>query len=125
TPPQPNIEGIKAFDDYPLRELVERIDWTPFFRSWELAGKFPRILEDEVVGKEATRLYQDAREMLEKIIEEKWLTARGVIGFWPAHSDVDDILLYRQPGDAEPFMRLHHLRQQLDRRKNDKPNYAL
>jgi len=125
TPPEPRVQGLKVFDDYPLEDLVERIDWTPFFRSWELAGKCPRILDDEVVGEEATKLYHDARAMLEKIVAEKWLTARGVIGFWPAQSDMDDILLYRQPGDAEPFMTLHHLRQQLDRKKNDKPNYAL
>jgi len=125
TPPEPKVKGIKVFDDYPLDELVERIDWTPFFRSWELAGKFPRILEDEVVGVEATKLYNDARDMLARIVEEKWLTARGVIGFWPAHSDMDDIQLYRQPGDDQPFMTLHHLRQQLDRSKNQKPDYCL
>lgn len=125
TPPEPKVKGLKVFDDYPLDDLVARIDWTPFFRSWELAGKFPRILDDEVVGEEATKLYADARAMLDKIVAEKWLTARAVIGFWPAHSDMDDIQLYRQPGDAEPFMTLHHLRQQLDRKKNDKPNYAL
>ncbi|MFP1684451.1 methionine synthase [Alloalcanivorax sp. C16-1] len=125
TPPEPKVKGLKVFDDYPLDDLVERIDWTPFFRSWELAGKFPRILDDDVVGEEATKLYADARAMLDRIVAEKWLTARGVIGFWPAQSDMDDILLYRQPGDAEPFMTLHHLRQQLDRKKNDKPNYAL
>ncbi|MEQ9509406.1 MAG: vitamin B12 dependent-methionine synthase activation domain-containing protein, partial [Alloalcanivorax xenomutans] len=125
TPPEPKIKGLKVFDDYPLEELVERIDWTPFFRSWELAGRFPRILEDEVVGEEATRLYQDARAMLDRLLKEKWLTARGVIGFWPAQSDMDDIQLFRQPGDAEPFMTLHHLRQQLDREKNDKPDYCL
>jgi len=125
TPPEPKVKGLKVFDDYPLDELVERIDWTPFFRSWELAGKFPRILDDEVVGVEATKLYNDALEMLDKIVKEKWLTARGVIGFWPAHSDMDDIQLYRQPGDDKPFMTLHHLRQQLDRSKNRKPDYCL
>ena len=125
TPPEPKVKGLKVFEEYPLDELVERIDWTPFFRSWELAGKFPRILEDEVVGVEATKLYSDAREMLDKIVNEKWLTARGVIGFWPAHSDMDDIHLYRQPGDDQPFMTLHHLRQQLDRSKNQKPDYCL
>ena len=125
TPPEPKVKGLKVFEEYPLDELVERIDWTPFFRSWELAGKFPRILEDEVVGVEATKLYNDAREMLDKIVNEKWLTARGVIGFWPAHSDMDDIHLYRQPGAAQPFMTLHHLRQQLDRSKNQKPDYCL
>jgi len=68
TPPEPKVKGLKVFDDYPLEDLVQRIDWTPFFRSWELAGKFPRILEDEVVGTEATKLYRDAQAMLEKIV---------------------------------------------------------
>ncbi|WP_417215274.1 methionine synthase [Alcanivorax sp.] len=125
TPPEPKVKGLKVLDDYPLDDLVQRIDWTPFFRAWELAGKFPKILDDEVVGAEATKLYRDAREMLEKIIEEKWLTARGVMGFWPANSDMDDIQLYRNPGDEQPFMTLHHLRQQLDRSKNDKPDFCL
>ena len=125
TPPEPKVKGLKVFEDYPLDDLVQRIDWTPFFRSWELAGKFPRILEDEVVGSEATKLYRDAQAMLEKIVEEKWLTARGVIGFWPANSVMDDIELYRSPGDQEAFMTLHHLRQQLDRTKNDKPDFCL
>ncbi len=125
TPPEPKVKGLKVFDDYPLEDLVQRIDWTPFFRSWELAGKFPRILEDEVVGTEASKLYRDAQAMLEKIVEEKWLTARAVIGFWPANSVMDDIELYRNPGDKEAFMTLHHLRQQLDRTKNDKPDFCL
>ncbi|MBQ24535.1 methionine synthase [Alcanivorax sp.] len=125
TPPEPKVKGLKVLDDYPLDDLVQRIDWTPFFRAWELAGKFPKILDDEVVGTEATKLYRDARDMLEKIVEEKWLTARGVIGFWPANSDMDDIQLYRNPGDEQPFMTLHHLRQQLDRSKNDKPDFCL
>lgn len=125
TPPEPKVKGLKVFDDYPLEDLVQRIDWTPFFRSWELAGKFPRILEDEVVGTEATKLYRDAQAMLEKIVEEKWLTARAVIGFWPANSVMDDIELYRNPGDEKAFMTLHHLRQQLDRTKNDKPDFCL
>ncbi|MCK0152443.1 methionine synthase [Alcanivorax sp. S6407] len=125
TPAEPKVKGLKVFDDYPLEDLVQRIDWTPFFRSWELAGKFPNILDDEVVGKEATRLYRDAQSMLEKVVKEKWLTARAVIGFWPANSKMDDIELYRNPGDKEAFMTLHHLRQQLDRTKNDKPDFCL
>ncbi|WP_300409908.1 methionine synthase [uncultured Alcanivorax sp.] len=132
TPPEPKVKGLKVFDDYPLEDLVQRIDWTPFFRSWELAGKFPRILEDEVVGTEATKLYRDAQAMLEKIVEERWLTARAVIGFWPANSVMDDIELYRNPGDKEAFMTLHHLRQQLDRTKSHqqgskerKPDFCL
>ncbi|MCB1838029.1 MAG: B12-binding domain-containing protein, partial [Alcanivoracaceae bacterium] len=123
-PPRPTFEGIRVFDDYPLKELVKRIDWTPFFRAWELAGKFPKILEDEVVGQEASRLYRDAEAMLKKIVDEKWLTARAVIGFWRANSVGDDIELY-QDDSGKPVMTLHHLRQQLDRSGNDKPNYCL
>ena len=111
-PPRPTFEGIRVFDDYPLKELVKRIDWTPFFRAWELAGKFPKILEDEVVGQEASRLYRDAEAMLKKIVDEKWLTARAVIGFWRANSIGDDIELY-QDDSGKPIMTLHHLRQQL------------
>ena len=124
-PPEPRIKGIKVLDNYPLEDLVQRIDWTPFFRSWELAGKFPDILEDEIVGKEATRLYRDAQKMLDSIVKENWLQAKGVFGFWPANSDMDDIELFEQPGDDTPMMTLHHLRQQLDRKKNNKPNYCL
>ena len=123
-PPRPTFEGIRVFDDYPLKELVKRIDWTPFFRAWELAGKFPKILEDDVVGQEASRLYRDAEAMLKKIVDEKWLTARAVIGFWRANSVGDDIELY-QDDSGKPMMTLHHLRQQLDRSGNDKPNYCL
>lgn len=122
-PPEPLQKGIQVFDDYPLADIARRIDWTPFFQSWELAGKFPRILDDEVVGKEATRLYRDAQQMLKKIIDEKWLTAKAVIGFWPANSQVDDILLKDDSG--QPLITLHHLRQQLERKGVEKPNYCL
>ncbi|PKM22903.1 MAG: methionine synthase [Gammaproteobacteria bacterium HGW-Gammaproteobacteria-14] len=122
-PPEPNLKGIRVFDDYPLKDIARRIDWTPFFQSWELAGKFPNILEDEIVGKEATRLYRDAQKMLEKIVDENWLTARAVIGFWPANSLVDDILLTDQ--DGAPLITLHHLRQQLERKGVEKPDYCL
>ena len=125
TPPTPAFEGLKVFEDYSLKELAKRIDWSPFFRAWELAGKFPRILEDEVVGVEATRLYRDAEAMLKKIIDEKWLTARAVVGFWRANNIGDDIELYADDKKEAPIMTLHHLRQQLDRSSNNKPNYAL
>ncbi|MCC1498096.1 vitamin B12 dependent-methionine synthase activation domain-containing protein, partial [Alcanivorax sp. 1008] len=122
-PPEPLQKGIQVFDDYPLADIARRIDWTPFFQSWELAGKFPRILDDEVVGKEATRLYRDAQQMLKQIVEEKWLTAKAVIGFWPANSQVDDILL--KDNNGQPLITLHHLRQQLERKGVVKPNYCL
>lgn len=123
-PPSPTFTGIKIFQDYPLQDLMERIDWTPFFRSWELAGKFPKILDDEIVGEAATKIYADAREMLKKIVNEKWLIARAVIGFFPANSSGDDLILYQNEARTEEKMRLHHLRQQSDR-KNAKSNYCL
>ena len=122
-PPEPALKGIKVFEDYPLKELVKRIDWTPFFRTWQLAGKFPDILDDKIVGTEAQRLYRDAQEMLKRIVAENWLTARAVIGFWPANSVGDDIQLFDDSGNE--LMRVHHLRQQLDRSNNDKPDYCL
>lgn len=128
TPPVPNQPGIQVFEDYPLADLVQRIDWTPFFRTWELAGRFPQILSDEVVGIEATKVYDDAQAMLTRIVEEKWLRAAAVIGFFPAASVGDDIQLSTAHGEA-PFMTLHHLRQQTDRGdsgpRSEKPNLCL
>lgn len=119
TPPAPTFTGVKVLEDYPLQELVDRIDWTPFFISWELAGKFPAILEDEVVGETARNLYHDAQTMLEKIISEKWLQANGVIGFWPAQrAGANDIQL------TGTNTVLHHLRQQTAK-ANDQANFSL
>ena len=116
---------ILTFDDYPLTELVERIDWTPFFSTWELAGKYPGILEDEVVGEEARKLLVDAKAMLKRIVEEKWLTARAVIGFFPANSvRHDDIEIYADEHRDKPVLTLHHLRQQIER-NNNRPNFSL
>jgi 5-methyltetrahydrofolate--homocysteine methyltransferase len=112
-PPVPNFLGIKAFDDYPLQELLPYIDWMPFFNAWEFAGKFPDILSDEVVGEAARGLYADATRMLEKLIGEKWLKARAVIGFFPANSSGDDdINVYTDENRQNLHLRLHHLRQQ-------------
>jgi 5-methyltetrahydrofolate--homocysteine methyltransferase len=108
TPPTPNKPGITVFDDYPLAELVELIDWTPFFQAWELAGKYPAILTDDVVGKQASELFADAQAMLKKIIGEKWLTAKAVFGLWPANSVGDDVeisLLPEGEGGAKRRMR--------------------
>ncbi len=123
-PPVPTFTGVKVFHDYPLEELVKRIDWTPFFRSWELAGKFPKILEDKIVGEAATKIYADARAMLEQIVKQKWLTAKAVIGFFPANSSGDDLVLYQNEARTDEKIRLHHLRQQTDR-KNAKTSYCL
>ena len=114
-PMKPNVMGKQVFVDYPLEKLLERIDWTPFFRSWELHGKYPKILTDKVVGEEATKLFADAQEMLGKIISEKWLTAKAVIGLFPANSVEDDIEIYSDETRSDVLMTTHHLRQQLER----------
>jgi 5-methyltetrahydrofolate--homocysteine methyltransferase len=124
TPPVPTFLGIKVFDDYSLEELSHYIDWTPFFHAWELAGKYPKILEDEIIGEEARRLFEDAQEMLKQIIDEKWLHARAVIGFFPANSLGDDIELYQDDDRAEVRAVLHHLRQQMAK-PVDRPNRCL
>lgn len=124
TPPKPTFLGIKTFDDYSLETLSRYIDWTPFFHAWELAGKYPKILNDEIVGEEATRLYNDAQEMLKKIVEEKWLSARAVIGFFPANSVGDDIELYTDDERTEVRTVLHHLRQQMAK-PADRPNSCI
>jgi len=120
TPPAPRQPGITALDDYPLAELVEYIDWTPFFQAWELAGKFPAILTDEVVGAQASELYRDARAMLDRIVRERWLTARGVFGLWPAQSIGDDVVI--QTGEGPQT--LHFLRQQVDK-PVERPDFCL
>jgi 5-methyltetrahydrofolate--homocysteine methyltransferase len=91
TPPEPRKPGITAFDDYPLAELIEYIDWTPFFNTWELAGHYPQIFDDAVVGPQARELFNDAQAMLKQIVAQKWLTAKGVIGLWPAARVGDDV----------------------------------
>lgn len=122
TPPAPTFTGIKVFDSYPLQELMDYIDWTPFFMSWDLAGKYPQILSDEVVGDAATQLYHDARNLLDEIIAKRSISARGAIGFWPANSvNHDDILVHCDTGKAT----LHHLRQQQDKNTADGHLYSL
>jgi 5-methyltetrahydrofolate--homocysteine methyltransferase len=124
-PPVPSQLGIQVFDNYPLTKLRERIDWTPFFQTWELAGKYPRILQDAVVGQEATRLYKDAQTMLDQIISERWLTAKGVLGFFPANSiNDDDIELYTDNRRQQVLMTLHHIRQQ-SVKQEDRHNHCL
>jgi 5-methyltetrahydrofolate--homocysteine methyltransferase len=122
--PAPKFLGTRVFDNYDLAELANYIDWGPFFQTWELAGPFPAILEDEKVGKAARDLYADAQKMLKKIINEKWLTARAVIGFWPANSVDDDILVFGDKARKFPIETLHTLRQQMAREQG-RPNLAL
>jgi 5-methyltetrahydrofolate--homocysteine methyltransferase len=116
--------GRKVFEDYSISELRNYIDWTPFFSTWELAGKYPKILEDKVVGIEAKKLFDDANEMLDQIIEENWLTAKGVFGIWPANSVGDDIKLFKDEKRAEAFETLHTLRQQ-GKKASGVSNFAL
>ena len=117
TPPMPKQLGVLAFDHYDLTELVNVIDWTPFFQTWELAGRYPAILEDAVVGVQARELFADAQKMLAQIVSEKWLTARGVIGLWAANAVGDDIVL-------DNGVILHCLRQQADKPPG-RPNLCL
>lgn len=107
----PTFTGVKVFDNYPLEELRNYIDWTPFFMTWELAGRYPKILEDEIVGKEAQKLFADANAMLDKVINEKLLQAKAVIGFWPANSTGDDVVLKTEKGETT----FHFLRQQSEK----------
>ncbi|HKL52906.1 MAG TPA: vitamin B12 dependent-methionine synthase activation domain-containing protein, partial [Wenzhouxiangellaceae bacterium] len=115
SPEKPLKPGINVIDDWPLEDLVEVIDWTPFFQTWELAGRYPDILEDEVVGEAATNLFNDAKEMLKKIVEEKWLQPKAVCALVPANRDGDDILLYTDESRDEVLERMVCLRQQADK----------
>lgn len=116
TPAKPAFTGTEIFDDYDLSELVEYIDWTPFFITWSLAGKYPQILEDDKVGEAATDLFNDAQAMLKKIIDNKLLTAKAVIGFWPARRKADnDVELIHSNGSDTPIATLHFLRQQMSK----------
>jgi 5-methyltetrahydrofolate--homocysteine methyltransferase len=115
-PPKPKLLGTQSFRAYDLAGLVPVIDWSPFFAAWELKGRYPHILEDEKYGTAARALYQDACAMLERIVKERWLEARAVIGFWPANADVDDIVLFKDDKRRERLAVLHTLRQQMPRR---------
>jgi 5-methyltetrahydrofolate--homocysteine methyltransferase len=120
TPPAPIKPGITVFDDYPLAELVEFIDWTPFFNAWELAGRYPAILDDAVVGAQAREVFADAQKMLRQVIDGKWLTAKAVFGLWPANSVGDDVVV---DVDGVPTT-LHFLRQQVDK-PVERPDFCL
>ncbi len=124
TPPVPSFLGIRVFDDYDLQELTGYIDWTPFFHTWELAGKYPAILDDAVVGAQARQLYADAQGMLERIVREQWLTARAVIGFFPANGFDENILVFSDESRDDVVAVLHHLRQQLAK-PPERPNWCL
>ncbi|MCW8972174.1 MAG: methionine synthase [Gammaproteobacteria bacterium] len=125
TPPEPKALGVTTFDDIPLEELVPYIDWTFFFHAWELRGKYPRILDDAEKGEEARKLFDDAQAMLNKIIDEKWLTARAVVGIYAANATEDDDVILYEANDAQgELARLHFLRKQT-KQPPGKPNYCL
>jgi 5-methyltetrahydrofolate--homocysteine methyltransferase len=123
-PVAPRQPGLTVFEDYPLSELVDYIDWTPFFQAWELAGSYPRILDDTTVGEHARQLYADARDMLTRIVDERWLRARAVIGLFPANAHGDDITLYADNDRTSTLTTLHHLRQQ-QQKPDGVPNLCL
>ncbi len=120
--PAPLHPGVHVFESWPLEHLRDAIDWTPFFRAWELAGNYPAILDDAVVGESARSLFADAQDMLDRIIGEKWLTARGTASVWPARRDGDDVVVTPRKGEAE--IRLSFLRQQVKKREG-RPNMCL
>ena len=123
-PTTPKFLGTRVFDDYSLEELAKYIDWTPFFQTWELRGRYPAILEDEAQGEAARQLYADAQAMIEKIIAEKWFRPRAVIGFWPANAVGDDIRLFTDENRHDELATFFTLRQQLSKR-DGRPNVAL
>ena len=124
-PPRPTFTGVRVFDDVPLGELVPRVDWTPFFQTWELAGHYPAILEDEKVGAAARNLFADAQVMLRRVVEERWLQARAVVGFFPANSDgAEDIVLFTDESRQTVRATIHTIRQQMVK-GDGRPNYAL
>jgi 5-methyltetrahydrofolate--homocysteine methyltransferase len=120
TPPAPSFTGVRHFLDYDLGEIAKMIDWGPFFMAWEMPGRFPAVLSDERFGAEATKLYNDARALLQRIVDEKWLTANAAVGFWPARADGDDVLIAVDGSEQ----RLCHLRQQI-KKAADQPQFCL
>ncbi len=123
TPPEPKFLGLKVFEDYDLKELTKRFDWTPFFRTWDLKGSYPSILDDPKQGEAARGLYKDAQGMLKTIIAEKWISARAVVGFWPALA-CDETVTLSDPKTGENLADFHLLRQQV-RKREGRPNYSL
>jgi 5-methyltetrahydrofolate--homocysteine methyltransferase len=123
-PVKPQLIGTQTLVDYPVEELIPYIDWTPFFQTWELSGRFPQILADKKYGKAARALYDDAEAMLNRIVEEKWFKAAAVLGFWPANTEGDDIVVFGNEDRTRTLATLHTLRQQLSKREG-RHNVAL
>jgi 5-methyltetrahydrofolate--homocysteine methyltransferase len=125
TPPRPSFLGTRVLAPYPLDELRTRIDWTPFFRTWELAGRYPTILQDSVVGPQACNLFDDAQTLLDRIVKEEWLEARAVLGFFPSASVDDDVVELYDETRRDARARLHFVRQQIDRSAGATPKANL
>jgi 5-methyltetrahydrofolate--homocysteine methyltransferase len=123
-PVKPKFLGCKVIDNLPLETLVSYIDWSPFFQTWELTGSYPAIFKDPIIGSEASTLFADAQKMLKQLVNEQWLTAQAVIGFFPANSVEDDIILYTDDTRSQQLAVLHHLRQQ-NIKAPGRPNYCL
>ena len=123
--PRPSFTGARTIPEYSLDQLIERIDWTPFFQTWELSGHFPEILNDPVVGESARTVYADARSLLDRIVRDDRLKPRAAFGFWPANSVGDDIELYSDESRSTVLQTLHMLRQQGDKKGDGRPNFCL
>ena len=125
TPPKPSFLGTKTLTDYPLENLRDFIDWTPFFATWELKGRYPAILENELFGEAARDLFADANAMLDQMISEKWVSANAVFGFWPAEQNGDDVKVFTNESRSEIYAHFHGLRQQISKGTASKPNYSI
>jgi len=125
TPPKPTFLGTKTLTDYPLENLRDFIDWTPFFATWELKGRYPAILENESYGEAARDLFADANAMLDQMIAEKWVSANAVFGFWPAEQNGDDVKVFTNETRTETLANFHGLRQQISKGTASKPNYSI
>ena len=125
SPPKPTFLGTKTLLDYPLENLRDFIDWTPFFATWELKGRYPAILENERYGEAARDLFKDAQVMLDQIISEKWVSANAVFGFWPAEQSGDDVRVFTDENRGETLAHFHGLRQQISKGSKAKPNYSI
>jgi len=125
TPPKPTFTGTKTLTEYPLEKLRDFIDWTPFFATWELKGRYPAILENELYGEAARDLFKDANAMLDEIIEKKWVSANAIFGFWPAAQKGDDVQVFTDETRSETLAHFHGLRQQISKGSASKPNFCI
>ncbi len=125
TAPKPTFLGTKTLTSYPLENLRDFIDWTPFFATWELKGRYPAILENEVYGEAARDLFKDAQDMLDRMISEKWVSANAIFGFWPAEQNGDDVKVFTDETRSETHANFHGLRQQISKGSRAKPNFCI